>query len=129
MDKGERIKEIVDKMQKRTPQKSKNPSLVQKEIKKVLKKDDVVEKKEEKKEEKKDAKKARVTELVKKVKASLNKKSSEGHGKDFDEKELKDTVDFLDDLLSGEEDFDYSSEDKGSLQDAQKVLKSILQNS
>ncbi len=124
-DKADRIKEIVEQMQKKTPQKSKNPSLVQKEIKKELKKEDVSEKKEEKKEEKKD----KVAEIVKKVKAAISKKSSAGHGKDYDEKELKDVLDFFDDLLTGEEDLEYTKEDKGSLMDAQKVLKNILQNS
>jgi len=51
MEKGksERVKEIVEKMEKRTPQKAKNPSLIQKEIKKELKKEEP--KKEKKKEE------------------------------------------------------------------------------
>ena len=66
-DNAEKVKEIVEKMQKRTPQKSKNPNLVHKEIKKELKKEKVVEKK-------KDDKKEKVAEIVKKVKAFLNKK-------------------------------------------------------
>jgi len=96
-DKAERIKEIVENMQKKTPQKSKNPSLIQKEIKKELKKDVAIkEKKEEKKEDKKESgkkkgpgipdgtgplsdtsecqmKKDKVASIVKKVKAVLNK--------------------------------------------------------
>jgi len=124
MDKGERIKEIVEKMQKKTPQKSKNPSLIQKEIKKELKKEDVVEKKE-----KKDDKKEKVAEIVKKVKAAIAKKASEGHGSDYDKGELKDVLDFFDDILGGKEDLAYDKEDKSTLQDAQKVLKTILQDS
>ena len=115
-DKGDRVKEIVEKMQKRTPQKSKNPSLIQKEIKKELKKDVVVK---EKKEEKKDDKKAKVTAIAKKIVASLDKKAE-------NEKELKDAVDFFEDMLKGEYDFSYTDEDRGSLEDAQKVLKDIL---
>lgn len=112
-DKAERIKEIVEQMQRKTPQKSKNPSLIQKEIKKELKKEDVVEVKKEKKEDK-------VSEIVKKVKASLDKKSASDDG------DLKDVVDFFDDLIEGEGDYGYSADDKSSLMDAQKVLKEIL---
>jgi len=93
-DKADRIKEIVEKMQKRTPQKSKNPSLVQKEIKKELKKEEVL--KEKKEESKKEAGKTKgpgvpdgtgpfsetedcqlknkITFIIKKVKAILNSK-------------------------------------------------------
>ena len=95
-DKAEKVKEIVEKMQKKTPQKSKNPSLVLKEIKKELKKEDVVEKKEKKKKEsgkikgpgipdgtgpcsdtpecQMNKKKEKIDKIVEKVKASLLKK-------------------------------------------------------
>jgi len=126
MDKADKVKEIVEKMQKRTPQKSKNPSLVQKEIKKELKKEDISEKKEE---AKKDTKKEKVSSLVEKVKKVLSRKSSEGHGSDYDKEELKDVLDFFEDMLSGKEDLAYSKGDKGSLLDAQRVLKNILKDS
>jgi len=68
LDKGEQIKNIVDNLQKKTPQKAENPSLVQKEIKKELTKKD-------KKEEtpKKDPKKEKIASIVSKVKSLLNK--------------------------------------------------------
>jgi len=74
-DKADKVKEIVEKMQKRTPQKAKNPSLVQKEIKKELKKEDVaVEKKEQEKKEQ-DSKKEIVASIVAKVKKALESKN------------------------------------------------------
>jgi len=68
-DKGEKIKKIVEDLQKKTPQKAKNPMLVQKEIKKELTKEDKVDKKEEKK----DPKKEKISSIVSKVKELLNK--------------------------------------------------------
>ena len=145
-DKTDRVKEIVDKMEKATPQKSKNPKLVQKEIKKELSKDDAKEKKDEKKKESgkvkgpgipdgtgplsgtSKCKKDKVASIVAKVKKALSKKASSGHGSDYDRGELKDTLDFFDDLLQGKEDLDFADTDRSALVDAQKVLKDILSN-